>query len=274
MNDSLFNAMLEKLRENWNEVDKPEKEKIFEPMVILHVFFFFLLSFGLGWLLLFGLAKWESILPRFSDGKYAFIAWFQIYFIYMFMMVVPLMIANKIYNLKKLHNPANGFASIVGFMLSGLTYMLIDVWFGGYMAYAVSLAVLGNLMSQGNFTLKSKHLIFYFLVGIYAVGINTIYMYLSLDVWVFLQFIHLHLFTTLIAAMKIRQWSYMYMIGWAFGAIVIIIVGAIGVSEVFKVIMLLGIYSLVVPPLLALTILTYFFKIQRNVKGKYIGMDK
>jgi len=272
MNDSLFNAMLEKLREKWNEVDKPKKEKIFEPLVIGRVIVFFLLSFGLGWILLLGLAKWESVLPRFSDGKYAFIAWFQIYFIYMFMMVVPLLIANKIYNYKKKHNPANGFASIVGFMISGLTYMFIDVWFGGYMAYAVSLAVLGNFMSQGDYKLKSGHLIFYFVVGIYAVAINTIYMYLSLDVWVFLQFIHLHLFTTLIAAMKIRQWSYMYMIGWALGAIVIIILGAVGVLS--ETIMLLGIYSLVVPPLLALTILTYFFKIQRNVTAKHIGMDK
>ena len=215
--------MLEKLREKWNEVDKPEKEKIFEPMVIMQVIVVFLVSFGLGWLLLFGLVKWESILPRLYNGKYTMIAWSQSYFIYMFMMVVPLLIANKVYNYKKKHNPANGFASIVGFMLSGLTYMFIDVWFGGYMAYAVSLAVLGNFMSQGDYKLKLGHLIFYFIVGIYAVAINTIYMNLSLDVWVFLQFIHLHLFTTLIAAMKIRQWSYMYMIGWAFGAIVIII---------------------------------------------------
>jgi hypothetical protein len=271
MNDSLFNAMLEKLREKWNEVDKPEKEKIFEPMVILQVIIVFLVSFGLGWLLLFGLVKWESVLPRF-DGKYTMIAWSQSYFIYMFMMVVPLLIANKIYNYQKKHNPANGFASIIGFMLSGLTYMFVDVEFGGYMAYAVSLAVLGNIMSQGDYKLKLGHLIFYFALGIYAVAINTIYMFLSLDVWVFLQFIHLHLFTTLIAAMKIRQWSYMYMIGWAFAAIMIIILGAVGVLS--DTIMLLGIYSLVVPPLLALTILTYFFKIQRKVKSKHIGMDK
>ena len=264
--------MLEKLREKWNEVDKPKKEKIFEPRNNLQVLVFFLVSFSLGWLLLFGLLKWESVLPRDNDGFYTFIAWSQSYFIYMFMMVVPLLIANKIYNLKKKHNPANGFASIFGFMLSGLTYMFIDVWFGGYMAYAVSLALLGNFMSQGDYTLKSGHLIFYFIVGIYAVAINTIYMYLSLDVWVFLQFIHLHLFTTLIAAMKIRQWSYMYMIGWAFGAIVIIILGAVGILN--ETIMLLGIYSLVVPPLLALTILTYFFNIQRKAKGKHLGMDK
>ncbi len=263
--------MLEKLREKWNEVDKPEKEKIFEPLVIGQVLVFFLLSFGLGWLLLFGLVKWESVLPTYR-GKYTMIAWSQSYFIYMFMMVVPLLIANKIYNHKKKHNPANGFASIVGFMVSGLTYMFVDVWFGGYMAYAVSLAVLGNFMSQGDYKLKLGHLIFYFVVGIYAVAINTIYMNLSLDVWVFLQFIHLHLFTTLIAAMKIRQWSYMYMIGWAIGAIVIIILGAVGILS--ETILLLGIYSLVVPPLLALTILTYFFKIQRKAKGKNLGMDK
>ncbi len=268
----LFNAMFQKQREKWNEVDKPKKEKIFEPMVKWQVIVFFLLSFGLGWLLLYGLIKWESVMPREPNGKYSFIAWSQSYFLYMFMMVVPLMIANKIYNLKKKHNPANGFASIVGFMLSGLTYMFIDVWFGGYMAFAVSLAVLGNLMSQGDFTLKIGHQIFYFVVGIYAVAINTVFMYLSLDVWVFLQFIHLHLFTTLIAAMKIRQWSYMYMIGWAFGAIVIIILGAVGIFD--ATIMLLGVYSLVVPPLLALTILTYFFKIQRKVISSHIGMDK
>jgi len=62
------------------------------------------------------------------------------------------------------------------------------------------------------------------------------------------------------------------MIGWAFGAIVIIILGAVGVLS--ETVLLLGLYSLVVPPLLALTILTYFFKIQRKAKGKYIGMDK
>ncbi len=62
------------------------------------------------------------------------------------------------------------------------------------------------------------------------------------------------------------------MIGWAFGSIVIIILGAVGVLS--ETIMLLGIYSLVVPPLLALTILTYFFKIQRKVTAKNIGMDK
>ncbi|QEE16598.1 hypothetical protein DSAG12_02428 [Promethearchaeum syntrophicum] len=264
--------MLEKLREKWNEVDKPKKEKIFEPRNNLQVIIFFLVSFGLGWLLLFGLVKWESVLPRDYEGFYTFIAWSQSYFIYMFLMVVPLLIANQIYNLKKKHNPANGFASITGFMLSGLTYMFVDPWFGGYMAFAVSLAVLGNFMSQGDFTLKKGHLFFYFIVGIYAVAINTIYMNWSLDVWVFLQFIHLHLFTTLIAAMKIRQWSYMYMIGWAFGAIVIIFLGAVGVLS--ETILLLGLYSLVVPPLLALTILTYFFKIQRKVKAKYIGMDK
>ncbi|MHA1720304.1 MAG: hypothetical protein ACTSWX_04830 [Promethearchaeota archaeon] len=263
--------MFEKLREKWNQVDKPEKEKKFEPMVIWQVIVFFLTSYGLGWLLLYGLVKWESVLPR-QGGRYTMIAWSQSYFIYMFMMVVPLMIANKIYNLGKKHNPANGFASIIGFLLSGLTYMFIDVWFGGYMAFAVSLAFFGNLMSQGDYTLKPGHLIYYFLLGIYAVAINTIYMYDSLEVWVFLQFIHLHLFTTLIASVKIRQWSYMYMIGWAFGAIVIIVVGAVAIAD--KTIMLLGIYSLAVPPLLALTILTYFFKIQRKVKANHIGMDK
>ena len=266
--------MMQKLRDKWNEVDKPEKEKIFEPRNNLHVLIFFLVSFGLGWLLLYGLIEWESVMPREPDGKYSFISWSQSYFLYMFMMVIPLLIANQIYNLKKKHNPANGFASIFGFMLSGLTYMFIDVWFGGYMAYAVSLALLGNIMSQGDYKLKSGHLIFYFVVGVYAVSINIVFMYQSLEVCVFLQFIHLHLFTTLIAAMKIRQWSYMYMIGWAFGAIVFIIVGAVIGSDLFYVIMLMGVYSLVVPPLLALTILTYFFNIQRKAKGKHLGMDK
>ena len=115
---------------------------------------------------------------------------------------------------------------------------------------------------------------YYFLLGLIACYISVLYQVEGWDVWVWLQFIHLHLFVVLIASVKIRQWSYMYMLGWALMGVIFFVFPAFpqfGLVDMYVMadVALTGGYNVFVPPLLVLTVLTYFFKIQRKTNIGY-----
>ncbi|MHA1673899.1 MAG: hypothetical protein ACTSYI_09740 [Promethearchaeota archaeon] len=274
--------MFEKLKTWWTTVDKPEKERVYNKGKISYTALFFLLCYGLGWILAWAIELWKSVLITESRNhdRYAFESWASSYFIHFFLMTIPIFISMTINSKSK--TPAYGFAAIGGFFAAALSYIPINSYIGLYMAFVVSLAILGNLPSQGDFTLKWGHLLYYFLLGIYACYFNTVFQLMEWDVWVWLQMIHVHLFTVIIAAMKIRQWSYMYMFGWAFAALVTFFLPAdlfifrLEGLELFiwADLKLAAIYNIVVPPMLTFVILFYFFNIQRKAKGRYIGMDK
>ncbi|MHA1521676.1 MAG: hypothetical protein ACTSRK_15970 [Promethearchaeota archaeon] len=274
--------MFEKLKTWWTTVDKPEKERVYHKGKISYIALFFLLCYGLGWIVAWAMESWKSILITESRNydRYAFESWASSYFVHFFLMTIPIFISMTINSKSK--TPAYGFAAIGGFFGAALSYIPINSYIGLYMSFVVSLAILGNLPSQGDFTLKWGHLLYYFLLGIYASYFNTVYQLMEWDVWVWLQMIHIHLFTVIIAAMKIRQWSYMYMLGWAVAALATfffpadIFIFRLEGLDLFPLanLQLAAIYNIVVPPMLTFVILFYFFNIQRKVKGKYIGMDK
>jgi hypothetical protein len=274
--------MLEKLWEKWTTVDKPEVERIYHKGKISYTAGFFMLTYGLGWALAWAMDQWKAVLHTNPGnyGRYAFESWASSYFIHFFLMAVPILISMTINSKSK--TPAYGFAAIGGFFAAALSYIAITPYIGIYMAFVVSLAILGNIPSQGDFSLKGKHLVYYFFLGIYACLINTIYQLYVWDVWVWLQMIHVHLFIVILAAVKIRQWSYMYMLGWAFCAVLTFFIPLDQVLfpllhlEPFPLAdyQLAAAYNLIVPPILTFVILYYFFNIQRKVEGRYIGMDK
>jgi len=270
--------MLEKWRAEWNRVDKPEKERIYLKGKPQLVAVFFLASYAIALVTVFLLDKWEQILAKDPiTSRYEFEAWAPSYFLYFFMMTIPIIVAMTINSKSK--TPAYGFGSIIGSFCAALTYIIVNPWFGIYMAFAVSLALLGNAMSQGDFSIQKKHLIYYFFLGAYACFGNTVFQMIAWDVWVWLQMIHLHLFSVIISSVKMRQWAYMFMLGWAVYAIYSLIVPNLLILRYFDVFYLAnlnwaGWYNLLVPPILSLTIFYYFFVIQRRVKSGHIGMDK
>ncbi|WP_457557801.1 hypothetical protein [Candidatus Harpocratesius sp.] len=272
--------MFEKLITWWTTVEKPKAERVYLKGKPIRMLSYFILTFGLGLLTVWLISLWDSVLTHLPDGRYAFESWAFSYFVRFFLMVIPIIVSMIINS--KTKTPAYGFSAIGGFFIAALTFIPIKPYYGLYMAYVVSLAILGNIPSQGNFTLKWYHLLYYFLLGIYACYINSIYQMLEWDVWVWLQMIHVHLFVVIIAAVKIRQWSYMYMFGWAFCSIVTfflptdMFIFRILDVDVFPIanLQLTAGYNLIVPPMLTMVIMYYFFNIQRKVQARYIGMDK
>jgi hypothetical protein len=261
------------------EVEQPKKERVFLQGAPIKTILSFIISLIIGFGLLFVINYWNPQLPLIDDRRYAFPAWSASYFIYFFLMIIPIIVANLFYHGTK--TPIYGFASISGFIVIAVGYSFFAPKFGVYMALTCSFAFLGNIPSQGDYKLKWRHIIFYFLLGIVVSYVNAIYQMIYWDVWVWLQIIHLHLFMTIIAAVKIRQWAYTFMFGWAIFAIYCLITPELFILRLISPapfheanLLWVGIYNLLVPPLLTLVILTYFFRIQRRVKARYIGMDK
>lgn len=272
--------MFRKLKLWWTTVDKPEVERVYHKGQWSNTILYFLICYILGWGVAWLMEQWDSIQVYAPDGRYEFQSWAVSYFIRFFLMVIPVGVSMTINSKSK--TPAYGFAAIGGFFCAALSYIFITPYYGIYMAYVTSLAILGNIPSQGDFTIKIPHLIYYFILGFYACYVNTVYQMMAWDVWVWLQMIHVHLFSVIIAAVKIRQWSYMFMFGWAACAIwtlfapLDLYIFRLDALSVFPVadLRFTGWYNLIVPPILTLVILYYFFNIQRKVEGKYIGMDK
>ncbi|UYP48660.1 hypothetical protein NEF87_004945 [Candidatus Lokiarchaeum ossiferum] len=267
-------SLIEKWKDIWaiKEEDLPREERIFKKGNILIIIIAFIISAGIGMGMLYLINRLEPMLSTFPDGMYQMNAWAASYFLYFFCMVIPIIVANIFY--QKTKTPSYGFSSFAGFIVAAIMYYFIAPRFALYTIYSVSLAVLGNIPSQKDYKLKWYHMTFYFVLGIIACYFNMIYQVESYDVWVWLQFIHLHLFVVLIASVKIRQWSYMYMFGWAFMGLLFIIFPnfpIFGLVEPHNVIsnQLIGVYNVFVPPLLVITILTYFFKIQRKTNIGY-----
>jgi hypothetical protein len=276
--------MFKKFLEKWRTVEKPKEERVFNPPNWIIFAVMVIVSYGLGWALLYGLKVFESVLPRWNNDpvEYAFEGWAGSYFLYFFMMVIPLIIANIVYS--KTKTAAYPFGILGGFLLSAASYMFIDAWFGGYMVYVLALSILANAMSQKEYKIKGWQLLYYFIFGIVAAIINNAIMMYYWDVWTFLAFIHVHLFVVIIAAVKIRQWGYMYMLGWALYSLFVLLVSlnAMFISDLFIFnyftpnsranMIVSGGYNLLVPALLVWVILTYFFKIQRKIVSKNIGL--
>ncbi|RLI60520.1 MAG: hypothetical protein DRO88_14245 [Promethearchaeia archaeon] len=272
--------MVKNLIKRWTTVEKPKVERVYLKGKPIRMVGHFLLCFALGLLTVWLMASWDGTLHHWPDGRYAFESWAFSYFVRFFLMVIPIGVSMTINSKSK--TPAYGFSAIGGFFAAALTFIAIEPYHGLYMAFVVSLAILGNIPSQGDFSLKWYHLLYYFLLGIYACYFNTVYQMLEWDVWVWLQMIHVHLFVVIIAAVKIRQWSYMYMFGWAFAAIITyflptdLFIFRLPGLEVFPIanLKLAAGYNLLVPPMLTVVIMYYFFNIQRKVEARYIGMDK
>lgn len=283
--------MFRKFIENWKTVEKPKEERIFKKPKLEWLGVVLLGGFALVYLMLHLLVLWESVLPRNSGEtvRYEMPGWAASYFIYFFMMLIPLLTANLIYSRTK--TPAYPFGILIGGTVAGLLFMLKNPWFGGYTVYVLLLCILVNAISQEKYELKWWHQVYYLILGIIACYINAIIQMYFWDVWVFLQFIHLYLFISIIAAVKIRQWGYMYMLGWALCSIFFIFRQSllaliqVWISNWFNIfaifppfeqanIMVVAIYNLVVPPILVGSVLTYFFKIQRKVRSKTYNPDE
>ncbi len=265
--------MFPKLIEKWKTVEKPKEERTFNKPKILWIAILFIVSFGLGWGILVSFQLWESMLPRISAEpvRYDLPGWAASYFIYFFMMIIPLLAANIVYS--KTKTPAYPFTILGGCIVAAAIYMTIDIWFGGYMVYVLALSFLANAISQERYVLKWWHQLFYFVLGIIGSYWNSVIQMHFWDVWTFLQFIHVYLFIVIIAAVKIRQWGYMYMLGWALCSIVFLfhqdlLIFAYFPAYVKANMLVVAIYNLLVPPMLVWTVLTYFFKIQRRVRSK------
>lgn len=267
-------SLIEKWKDIWaiKEEDLPQEERVFKKGKLLIIIGAFISSAGIGLGMLYLFTLWETMLPLYAGGLYDPIAWGPSYFLYFFCMVIPIIVANIFY--QKTNTPSYGFSSFAGFIGAAIGYYFIAPRFALYTIYAVSLAVLGNIPSQKDYKLKWYHMIFYFVLGIFACYFNMIYQVESFDVWVWLQFIHLHLFVVLIASVKIRQWSYMYMIGWALMGFIFMIfpnfpIFGLVVPQNKVSSQLIGGYNVFIPPLLVITVLTYFFKIQRKTNIGY-----
>ncbi|MHA1584526.1 MAG: hypothetical protein ACTSVU_01970 [Promethearchaeota archaeon] len=270
--------LIEKWKTKWNLVDKPEHERVFLKAKWTSTAIIALISFVLGYAMLFGLDAWEKILPRITENphRYAMPGWAASYFIYLFMMGIPLITANIFY--QKTHKPAFGFASLGGYIAAAGIFMFTNLWFGAYTIWVSGFALLGNAINQRDYSLRAWHLIYYAILGIIGCYINTVIQMVYWDVWVWLQFIHMNLFMFLIGACKIRQWGYSYLFGWALTAIYFLINPHL---LIFKAIPSIApfpeanltwaaVYNLFVPPLLVWVVMTYFFHIQRKVIKKSV----
>ncbi len=267
-------SLIQKWKDIWaiKEEDLPREERVFHKGKIQIILLAFIASIGLGMGMLYLLTLWEGTLPRIPNGLYHPVAWGPSYFIYFFTMVIPIIIANIFY--QKTMCPSYGFSSFAGFIGAALGYYFIAPRLAIYTIYSVSLAVLGNIPSQKDYKLKWYHMTYYFVLGIIGCYINVLYQVEGWDVWVWLQFIHLHLFIVIIASVKIRQWSYLYMLGWALMGLIFMIFPAFpmfGLVEMYSKadVSLTGGYNVFIPPLLVIVVLTYFFKIQRKTNIGY-----
>ena len=69
---SLFNPMLQKIKDAWTIVDKPEVAPIFHKGSVIGIIMNAVAGFIGGWGLLFAIAAWEGTLPHIPDGRYDF----------------------------------------------------------------------------------------------------------------------------------------------------------------------------------------------------------
>jgi hypothetical protein len=279
--------MLQKIKDAWTIVDKPDPEHmpIFHKGKPIFIIINAVIGFFGGWVLLFAITAWEGSLATWSDGRYAFPAWAPSYFVYFLLMVIPVIVTNIIY--QKSRTPHYAFSSMSGIIAAGISFMFLGknlipqedaLWFGFYLVYVCGFSLLGNALSQRDYSLRAWHLIYFFLLGFLGNYINTIIQLVSWDVWGWLQFIHIHLFLVIIGAVKLRQWGYVYMVGWAVSALFMLILPSSWSLWIFEIpafpfttfyladLPTASFYNFFVPPLLSWVILTYFFNIQRKVK--------
>src|SRR6056297_2659362 len=192
----------------WRLVERPEEEQEYNSGSWTGTLGYFVVNFGIAWLYMF-LSEWViGNLPVYSYGydmKGNAIA----YFIYFFMMVIPWIIGGTVHS--KLKTPKYSFACLGGWFIAGFTFLPMDQFIGFYQAYASGLIIFANIPSQKDWILYYRDMVYYFILGIVDCYINTEIMVASGDIWVYIQFVHIYLFTVIAVSLKIDKWAYFFM---------------------------------------------------------------
>jgi hypothetical protein len=249
--------------EKWGKVEIPKDIKTFEKAEIQESVKSFIISFVIGWVLIWIVHNSIQLLPTYRNGGYDLVGNAIVFLLYLALMMVPAIIGAYLKNKKNC--PTYGFLSVIGFMAAGATYSIVDLFVGIYALFLAGLILVANIIKPGEYKLKWWQLCFYFLFG---VVVNIIHTYVVIlfnqDVWTYLQFVYIHLFTTILISLKIRQWGYFFQLGWIVYSIYYMI----------YVDLLLGIYIFFAPTLMTGGVIYYFFKIWRNISEKFRNPDE
>lgn len=282
--------IIDKVVTHWNTVERPKKESIFLKGKLQWTIIIGLCGIIFG----FGLVYFSNLVigllplhPSLGGSRYLMHpslmvyydlwTWAPSYFIYFFLMVLPIIFANVFY--RRTRTPIYGFSAFGGIIIGGfIAGMILEPWFAFYLVWVVGCSMIGNIPSQRDYKLHAYHLWFFFALGFLCGYLTCWTQIISHDVWVFLQFVHVYVFMVLIAGMKIRTWSYMFMLGWALSALLAMIfpqylhlpsiISGIPIVETVNIELVVGIFNLIAPPLVVLVVWTYFFKIQRRTNAE------
>ncbi len=110
-------------------------------------------------------------------------------------------------------------------------------------------------LNNGDKFRNNLFLVFYCIIGFVVSNINMYIIVLSMEVWAYLLIIFLIIIPAIIIGLRLRIWSYGYMIGYS----------TAGILGIFIYDLFIGFYTAVVTILLFMILWLIFFKTWRSI---------